>query len=206
MFVNCQNHDWMLFDILYNGKPYKEYNTLFNENPDKKIEHSLFSQRDQYFKGEFGIDPRSELSQKLIDPLDKEFIRMSGENPEPRDSMNAITKREREISIVYVYVFINKKKIEGKQFTDEKIPRAALVTKTNYAFRDSCNWDSYFLAFGNWQDAKENNEGVYSYKFKLRENSHRIENFVVVLTGAKQRINEPMTKTDWSIFKKEILD
>ena len=128
LMKKCINHNWMLYDIRLNEKPFMNYNVIFNENASGKIDPSILDKRDQYFKGEFGLDPRSELSKKLIDPLDNEFIRMSSEKPEPQDSMDAITKKEREIGVVYVYVYINKKKIEGKKFTGEKIPGAALVT------------------------------------------------------------------------------
>ncbi len=53
----CVNHDCMLYDLIFNGKPYLNNNVLFNENTSKK--------GDQYFKGEFGLNPRSELSKKL---------------------------------------------------------------------------------------------------------------------------------------------
>jgi hypothetical protein len=205
LIEKCQNPDWMLYDILFNGKPYKEYNTPFNENADKNIERSLFFKRDQYFKGEFGIDPRSDLSKKLIEPLDKEFIRMSSENPEPQDSMNAISKKQREIGVVYVYVFINKKVVEGNQFSEEENSRAALVTKINYAFRDSCNWDSYFLAFGNWKNAMHDSK-TYTYKFKHNSGTQYIDNFVVVLTGVKSRVQELIKQIDWDVLNKALAD
>jgi hypothetical protein len=205
LIEKCQNTDWMLYDILFDGMPYKEYNTPFNENSNKNIEHSLFSKRDQYFKGEFGIDPRSDLSKKLIEPLDNEFIRMSSENPEPQDSMNAISIKQREIGVVYVYVFINKKAVEGNQFTDEKNPDAALVTKINHAFRDSCNWDSYFLAFGNWKNAEHDSKG-YTFKFKHYSGTPYIDNFVVVLTGVKSRVIELMRKINWDVLNKAITE
>ncbi|MCL5031165.1 MAG: hypothetical protein M1480_19350 [Bacteroidetes bacterium] len=201
----CVNHDWMLYDILFNGKPFMNYNVLFNENVSKKIDTSVLDKRDQYFKGEFGLDPRSELSKKLIDPLDKEFIRMSSENPEPNDSMNAISKKEREISVVYVYVFINKKKIEGRPFTGEKIPGVSLATMLNGAYRDSCNWDSYFLAFGNWKSSVGRSDSeIHKFRFKHNANSHDIENLVVVLTGVKSRVDELLTKINWQQLNKLI--
>ena len=196
LMKKCVNHNWMLYDIRFNEKPFMNYNVIFNEKASGKIDPSALKKRDQYFKGEFGIDPRSELSKKLIDPLDNEFIRMSGENPEPHDSMNAISKKEREISVVYVYIFLNKKTVKGKQFTGEKIPGAALVTKINHPFRDSCNWNSYFIAFGNWKSAAQNSIG-YNYKFNGKPGSQNLENVVVVLTGVESRIKELLTGINW---------
>jgi hypothetical protein len=205
LIKKCVNHNWMLYDIRFNEKPFMNYNVIFNENASKKIDPSAFSKRDQYFKGEFGLDPRSELSKKLIDPLDKEFIRMSSENPEPQDSMKAISKKEREIGAAYVYIFINKKTIEGKQFADSKIPGSALVTMVNYAYRDSCNWDSYFLAFGNWKNAEHDSKG-YTFKFKHNSGTPYTDNFVVVLTGAKSRVKELMKEINWDVLNKAITE
>ena len=196
LMKKCVNHNWMLYDIRFNEKPFINYNVIFNENASKKIDPSAFGKKDQYFKGEFGLDPRSELSKKLIDPLDNEFIRMSSENPEPRDSMNAISKKEREIGVFYVYVYFNKENIEGDQFKGVKIPGADLITKINRSFRDSCNWNSYFIAFGNWKDAAHNSKR-YKYKFKHPANSKYIENFVVVLTGVKDRVKELLKEINW---------
>lgn len=199
----CINHNWMLYDIRLNEKPFMNYNVIFNEKASGKIDPSVLGKRDQYFKGEFGLDPRAELSKKLIDPLDNEFIRMSSEKPEPRDSMDAITKKEREIGVYYVYTYVNKKNIEGKQFTGVKIPGAAMVTMINNSFRDSCTWNSYFIAFGNWKDAAQNSKG-YTYKFKHHSGSHYIDNVVVVLTGVQSRIEELLKNINWNELNKLI--
>jgi len=203
LMKKCVNHSWMLYDIRLNEKPFLNYNVIFNENASGKVDPSIFGKRDQYFKGDFGLDPRSELYHKLIDPLDNEFIRMSGEKPEPGDSMNAITKKEKEIGGYYIYVYFNKKNIEGKQFTGAKIPDAALVTKINYSFRDSCNWNSYFIAFGNWKNAEQNSE-EYTYKFKNKPGSQKFENVVVVLTGVESRIEKLLKDIKWNEVNKLI--
>jgi hypothetical protein len=130
---------------------------------------------------------------------------MSSENPEPQDSMKAISKKEREIGAAYVYIFINKKTIEGKQFADSKIPGSALVTMVNYAYRDSCNWDSYFLAFGNWKNAEHDSKG-YTFKFKHNSGTPYTDNFVVVLTGAKSRVKELMKEINWDVLNKAITE
>ncbi len=201
LMKKCVNHSWMLYDIRLNEKPFMNYNVIFNENASGKMDPSTLGKKDQYFKGDFGLDPRSELSKKLIDPLDNEFIRMSSEKPEPEDSMNAITKKEKEIGGYYVYVYFNKKNIEGKQFTGAKIPGAALVTKINHSFRDSCNWNSYFIAFGNWKNATQNSAG-YTYNFKHHSGSHNINNVVVVLTGVENRIRELLKGVKWEELNK----
>ena len=201
LMKKCVNHNWMLYDIRLNEKPFMNYNVIFNENASGKLDPSILGKRDQYFKGDFGLDPRSELSKKLIDPLDNEFIRMSSEKPEPQDSMNAITKKEKEIGGYYVYVYFNKKSIEGNQFAGVKIQGAALVTKTNHSFRDSCNWNSYFIFFGNWKNVEQNSTG-YTYKFKHGSGSHYIDNAVVVLTGVESRIKELLTKINWQNLNK----
>ena len=201
LMKKCINHNWMLYDIRLNEKPFMNYNVIFNENASGKIDPSILDKRDQYFKGEFGLDP--ELSKRLIDPLDNEFIRMSSEKPEPQDSMDAITKKEREIGVVYVYVYINKKKIEGKKFTGEKIPGAALVTMINHPFRDSCSWNSYFIGFGNWKNSSQNSAG-YNYKFKGKSSSQNFDNVVVVLTGVESRIKELLKDIKWNELNKLI--
>ena len=201
LMKKCVNHNWMLYDIRLNGKPFMNYNVIFNENASGKLDPSVLGKKDQYFTGDFGLDPRSELSKKLIDPLDNAFIRMSSEKPEPQDSMNAITKKEKEIGGYYVYVFFNKKNIEGKQFTGVNIPGAALVTKINTAFRDSCNWNSYFISFGNWKNSTRNSEG-YTYKFEHHSGTHNIDNVVVVLTGVESRIEELLKGVKWGELNK----
>ncbi len=203
LMKKCVNHNWMLYDIRFNGKPFMNYNVIFNENASGKLDPSALGKKDQYFTGDFGLDPRSELSKKLIDPLDNEFIRMSSEKPEPQDSMNAITKKEKEIGGYYVYVFFNKKNIEGKQFTGVKIPGAALVTMTNHSFRDSCNWNSYFIGFGNWKDASKSTAG-YTYKFKKHSGSQYVDNVVVVMTGLKNRMQELLKGVKWGELNKLI--
>jgi len=205
LMKNCVNHNWMLYAILFDEKPFKEYNTLINENANSKNAPSDFNKRDQYFKGEYGLDPRSDLSKRLIDPLDNEFIRMSSENPEPHDSMNAISKKEREIGVYYIYVFINKKKTEGKLLTGVKIPGAALITMMKHAYRDSCDWNSYFIAFGRWKNARlDQANDTRRFGFEHAVGSSSIENIVVVLTGAKDRVKELLTNIDWQVLNKVI--
>jgi hypothetical protein len=93
------------------------------------------------------------------------------------------------------------KQIEGKKYTGEKIPGAAIITKMNKAYRDSCDWVSYFIGFGNWKNASKSSSG-YNYKFKRQSGSHYIQNVVVVMTGLQNRMRELLKDVRWEELNK----
>ncbi len=115
------------------------------------------------------------------------------------DSLIALGKKSDELSEIDVYAYINKDLVEGKQVNDPDINvrGASLVTKLNSGYFQKENWTSYFLAFGNWKSVKPDKYNkCYYYKFKNTKTSS-IQNIVIVMTGAPDRMKELMNKLDW---------
>ena len=124
------------------------------------------------------------------------------------DSLTTIGNKAEELSELDVYVYINDGYIQGKPVNepDVNVRGASLVTKLNHGYYQMDNWTSYFLAFGDWKDLKYNNEyNCYYYKFKNTKTSS-IQNIVIVITGAPDRMKELMNKIDWSVLNKGLTD
>lgn len=68
------------------------------------------------------------------------------------------------------------------------------------------NWTSYFLEFGNWKNVKPNPQNkVYYYKFKNTKTSS-IQNIVIVLTGAPDRMKVLINKIDCGVLNKALTE
>ncbi len=125
--------------------------------------------------------------------------------PDPTvDSITAIGNRMEELSEIDVYAYVNYDYIEGKPIKDPDINvrGADMVTKLNHGYYQKDFWTTYYLAFGNWKSIKMDKEfKCYYYKFKKTKTSS-IQNIVIVLTGAPDRMKELMNKINWSVLNK----
>ncbi len=128
---------------------------------------------------------------------------MSKSNP-TMDSITTIGNKAEELNEIDVYAYINDDLINGKPINDPDINvrGASLVTKLNHGYYQKDNWTSYFLAFGDWKNIKQNKEfNCYYYNFNKTKTAS-IQNIVIVITGAPDRMKELMNKIDWSVLNK----
>ncbi len=132
---------------------------------------------------------------------------MSKSNP-TMDSLTSIGNKAEELNEIDVYAYINDDYIEGKPINDPDINvrGADMVTKLNHGYYQKDYWTTYYLAFGNWKSIKMDKEfKCYYYKFKKTKTAS-IQNIVIVLTGAPDRMKELMNKIDWSVLNKALTE
>lgn len=138
-----------------------------------------------------------EISKKSI----KEQEAFMQDNP-TSDSLNNISNQLNNLNEVDVYAYIDCGYIEGRPFNDPDINLrgADMVTKMDKGYFSSEFKNTYFLAFGNWKNIKLDTKfNYYYYKFKNTK-TPSIQNIVIVLTGAPDRMKELMNKIDWSVL------
>jgi len=80
---------------------------------------------------------------------------------------------------------------------DLQLPGAAYAYKVNNSY--SGHGTAYSLLFGNWQAAKwSDSEGGYRFTFAHKEQTPYIENVVIDIYGADDRIQELLHKINWN--------
>ncbi len=203
------NNDWSMDSDDYNNDPV----VPINDNGTGPINI------DSDFERVYKVRENSKRYNTLLKPLfEKEKIlsakfaqmsqiEMSKDNP-TYDSLIAIGNQLSELYEIDAYAYINDNYIEGRPINehDINVRGASMVTKLNRGYFADENWTSYFLAFGNWKNIKLNKEfNCYYYKFKNTKTSS-IQNIVIVLTGAPDRMKELMNKIDWVVLNKALTD
>ena len=154
------------------------------------------------------IKPLAEKEKILSDKLSQMPQEEAGKDNSTYDSLIAKGKQLSELYEIDVYAYINDDFIKGRPINepDINVKGASIVTKLNKGYYADENWTSYFLAFGNWKNIKLNKEfNCYYYKFKNTKTSS-IQNIVIVMTGAQDRMKELMHKIDWSVLNKALTD
>ena len=124
------------------------------------------------------------------------------------DSITAIGNKMEKLNEVDVYAYINDDYIDGNPINDPgiNVRGADMVTKQNRGYYQKDYWTTYYMAFGNWKGIKKDKEfKCYYYKFKKTKTSS-IQNIVIVLTGAPDRMKELMNKIDWSVLNNALTD
>lgn len=214
------DNDWSLNQDWYNGEPY----VPISDDGTGPIGI------DQNFEREYQVQENSKRFNTIIMPLNNKLQElnskyqeeyqaiqsksvkeqedfMSKSNP-TMDSITAIGDKAEELNEIDVYAYVNTTLIKGKPVNDPgiNVRGASLVTKLNHGYYQKDNWISYFLAFGNWKGLKYNNEfNCYYYKFRNTKTSS-IQNIVIVMTGAPDRMKELMNKIDWSVLNKALTE
>ena len=212
------NNDWTLDQDWYNIDPLVP--TDYKDNGPIGI--------DQNFERDYVVNQNSKRFNEIIKPLyeksqaleDKVVakIKKYENNPSPQaekeyekkdpltDSLDALNNKLEELNELHVYAYINNLYIKGKPVKGLSIPGAAMVTKLNGGHFAPDFFKSYYIAFGNWKDAEwSTDEKAYYYKFKDTAKPS-IQNLVIIMTGAQDRMKELMHKIDWSVLNKALTD
>lgn len=107
-------------------------------------------------------------------------------------------------SNIYVEVHVNDLGIPVKPVknneADLRLPGCYISykqTKDKFIGTDRNLPDSYVLVFGNWGSSKYQN-GDYHFAFAHPPGNPFIENIVIIISGAKDRILEILKSTDWT--------
>jgi hypothetical protein len=207
------NNDWTLDQDWYNGDP------LVPTDYDDKGPIGI----DQNFERDYVVNQDSKRFNQIIKPLydkaqllsDKVVAKMKEYEKNPpknnemvkdplSDSLNVLNNKMQELNELHVYAYINRANISGKPATDVQVKGSAMVTKTNEGYMAYDYFKSYYIAFGDWKSAKWNaDDNLYDFKFK-NTNTPSIQNIVIIMTGAQDRMKELMNKIDWSVLNKAI--
>ncbi len=211
------NNDWELDQDWYNGDPF----VPADDNGTGPIG------LDQNFERDYKVTENSDRFNNIIMPLyeksqvlqDKVVVNIKKyeNNPSAKaekeygkkspllDSLDAINNKLEELSELHVYAYINNLYVKGKPVKDIDIPGAAMVTKENRGHFAPDFFKSYYIAFGNWKSAKwSDSQKAYYFKFKDTPKSS-VQNIVIIMTGAQDRMKELMKTIDWSVLNKAIL-
>ena len=212
------NDDWTLDQNWYNGDPLvpTDYNDRGPIGIDQNFERDYVVNQDSKRFNQI-IKPLYDKSQILSDKLvakikeyeknpsakaEKEY----GKRTSLNDSLDAINNKLEELNELHVYAYINRANISGKPATEVQVKGSAMVTKTNEGYMAYDYFKSYYIAFGNWKTAKWNaDDNLYDFKFKDTK-TPSIQNIVIIMTGAQDRMKELMKKIDWSVLNKALTE
>ena len=210
------NKDWALDGDWYNDDPL----VPVSDNGTGPIG------LDQNFERDYKVTENSDRFNNIIMPLYKKSEQLTdrmvaglkkfendtsanagkeyGKKSPLSDSLNALNNKLEELSELHVYAYINNLYVAGRPVKDIDIPGAAMVTKLNRGHFAPDFFKSYYIAFGNWKSAKwSDSQKVYYFKFKDTPKSS-VQNIVIVMTGAQDRMKELMNKIDWSVLNKAL--
>ena len=209
------NADWTLDQDWYDGNPLVpiDYNDKgpigINQNFERDYEVNQDSKRfNDIIKPVY--DKVQTLSDKLVVKM-KEYEKNPPKNIDMKkdplsDSLDVLNNKLQELNELHVYAYINRANISGRPATDVRVKGSAMVTKTNEGYMANDYFTSYYIAFGNWKSAKWNaDDYLYDFKFKDTK-TPTIQNIVIIMTGAQDRMKELMTKIDWSVLNKAIAE
>lgn len=186
------NKDWSLSQDWYDGDPLMPVHCP----PVLDI--------NQNFQRDYEVRPGSERFTRLIVPLNAQIEEMMKQSPIPYDRIEKLGNTMRELSQLQVYVYVNRANIEGRAVSGNPAPGAAMVTRIDRGYFAYDDWKSYFIAFGNWKTARWNAaDHLHEFRF-ARCSSPCIQNIVVVMTGAPDRMKELMGKIDWNVLNEAL--
>ncbi len=208
------NNDWTLDQNWYDGNPlvpvnYNDKGPIgINQNFERDYEVNQHSKRfNNIIKPLY--DKSQELSNKMVAKI-KEYEKNPPKNNEMKkdplsDSLDVLSNKMQELYELHVYAYINRANIKGKPATDVHVSGSAMITKINKGYMSNESFKSYFIAFGDWKSAKWNAEdNLYDFKFKDTK-TPSIQNIVIIMTGAQDRMKELMQKIDWSVLNKALI-
>jgi len=210
------NSDWTLDQDWYNGDPLvpTDYNDKGPIGIDQNFErdYKVTENSDRFNNNILPLYNKSQqLTDRLLTSLKKfenDTSANAGEEYGKRtplnDSLDALNNKLQELSELHVYAYINNLYVKGRPVKGLSIPGAALVTKLDGGHFTPDFFKSYYIAFGNWKNAEWNSDdNAYFFKFKNTKSSS-IQNIVIVMTGAQDRMKELMHKINWSVLNKAL--
>jgi hypothetical protein len=206
------NNDWSLDQDWYNGDPFvpadddgtgpigldqnfeRDYKVTENSDRFNNIILPLYKKSEQL------TDRMVAQLKKLENDTSAEAVKKYGKKSPLSDSLDTINNKLEELSELHVYAYINNLYVAGKPVKGIDIPGAAMVTKFNRGHFTPDFFKSYYIAFGNWKSAKwSDSQKVYYFKFKDTPKSS-VQNIVIIMTGAQDRMKELMHKIDWDVL------
>lgn len=185
IFDPIENDDWEKAQDFYDGNP------QVNTRPDVPLDIN------QNFQRDYHVRPGSRRERDLIQPLEKQL--QSAGSPE---AMLAIGRKVRPLMTLSAYAYINMGAVDVKQAAGAapKAAGAAFVYAVDpkEAFCQS-GASCYLLGFGNWQAARRRpGEQALRFVFTHKAGTPFVENVVIRLTGADDRIRELLQTLDWN--------
>jgi hypothetical protein len=107
-------------------------------------------------------------------------------------------KQNKALSVLTVYAYVNRNNagVTGDGATRinvNGVPYAYHTNQDNYGNTAS----SYWLLFGNWSSAKPGQYGL-NFHFTYPNKTPYIENIVIIIFGADDRIQELLKTVNWS--------
>lgn len=212
------NDDWTLDQDWYNDDPLvpTDYNDKGPIGIDQNFERDYVVNQDSKRFNEI-IMPIYKKSQVLEDKVvarvkkyeshpSAKSEKENGKKDPLMDSLNAVNNKLEELNELHVYAYINNLYVKGKPVKGLNIPGAAIITKLNSGHFAPDFFKSYYIAIGNWQNAKwSTGEKAYYYKFKNTPKPS-IQNIVIIMTGAQDRMNELIHKINWSVLNKALIN
>jgi hypothetical protein len=211
----CNDDNWNLEQNWYDDNPlvpvnYNEKGPIdINQNFERDYEVNLDSKRFNDI-----IKPVYDKSQALTDKV-VALVKESEKNPQKnnksesdllKDSLKVVNNKLDELSELHVFAYINDHSVKGRPVKDLSVPGASMVTKFNGGHLSLDYFKSYYIAFGNWKSAKWSSDlKAYFYKFKDTPKP-TVQNIVIIMTGAQDRMKELMHKINWSVLNKALTD
>jgi len=191
-----QNKDWHLWQ---GGPDEPEYFSV-QKNPDVVMGVAPFN--DWNFTLTESSDEYNKIVKPLLDKMQADAPKVS--NQKAADEYDAELAKIELLSNVNVEVHVNEKSLPLKPphgAVDLKIPG------TFFSYKEPTNGEktlagshhlqnSYVLAFGNWGTAKLQNDW-YQFHFTHPLATPYIENIVIIIYGAPDRVQEILHNTDW---------
>ena len=208
------NNDWTLDQNWYNDDPLvpTDYEDKGPIGIDQNFERDYVVNQDSKRFSEI-IKPLYDKSQVLTDKVVAELKEYEKNPPKDgvmkkdavSDSLDALNNKLEELNALHVYAYINRDNISGRPAADVKVKGSAMVTKTNEGYMAYDYFKSYYIAFGDWKTAKWNaDDSLYDFKFKNTK-TPSIQNLVIIMTGAQDRMKELIRTLDWSVLNKAII-
>lgn len=185
IFDPIENEDWEKAQDFYDGNP------LVNSNPDVPLNIN------QNFQRDYHVRAGSPRERDLIQPLEKQM-----EGAGSPEAMAAVGRKIRPLMTLTVYAYLDMRAVDVKQAPGAapKVAGAAFVyvVDPNEAFCQpgaSC----YLVGFGNWQTARRKpGEQALGFVFTHKPGTPFVENVVIRLTGADDRVRELLQTLDWN--------
>jgi len=178
--------DWEKTNDLFGGE------VLVSDDPDVPLDI------DQNFERTYSVRHDSHRWHALIEPLMQQLQQLLG--GQDYEAQRRIGGKIRSLSDVTVDVYVNRADFA----VDTTVPGTARVTVPGASLAYRAPPDSgfesqeptYTIGFGNWRAQR--------FGFVHRPRTPYIENVVVALKGADDRIHELLTHIDWKVLNGEL--
>jgi len=180
-----ENDDWEKSADAYDGDP------QVNAKPDVPLNIN------QNFQRDYRVRHGSEREQKIIGPLLEQLMKAGS-----MESKQAIGRKVRPLTTLTAYAYINLGTVDVRQVPEAglQVAGAAFVyaVDPNEAFCQS-GASCYLLGFGNWQSARRKpGEQALHFQFAHKPGTPFVENVVIRLTGAQDRIRQLFQTVGWN--------